>query len=314
MLVNKVVVLSADIAKAALNKYIPQELNGYKLRKTMRTAITEDGATIKVWVTITEYPEAAFRASIPIPNSVIFFEPADCIEYEKEFTKLVDKKLRKLRDELTRATTCTTGWKIAVFRALEYAYYGCFRPVFYPCLVELSIPEFARRSTPLLRHRHIVQDELSKTIPEFSDIGLANAWEEAANAREEGLANHFDIFMLNLPSLYSFLDALKCRCDFAKVVSIRLLFPEDSYCASAQSDYTRNFHYKVGQFVKEPSFDRYLARVCSRGIHYFEDARFALLYMYQGYSGPIKGLIDSDYILHTYFDKCTSLEAECTDD
>lgn len=305
MLVDEVVALSTDIAEEALGEYIPQELNGYHLRKTMRTAITEDGATVKIWVTIVEYSEASFRTDIPIPNSVIFFETSDRIDYEKEFTRLVDEKLGKLRDELMAATASTTGWKIAIFRALDHIH-GYFRVVCYPCLVELSIPGFARRSTLLLRNHH-PSAEISKIISEFSEIELAKAW-------EEGPVNHFDIFMVDIPSPYSFLDALKCRCDFAKVVSIRLLFPEDNYCTSAESDYAKNFQYKIGQFVKEPSFDRCLARVCSRGIHYFEDVRFALLYMYQGYSRPIYGLIDCDYILHNYFDRYNSGEAGCTGD
>lgn len=304
MLVDEVVVLSADTVKELLNKYIPQKMNGYTLRKVMRTAMTEHGAFVKIWVTILEYSEVSFHKSIRVPDSVIFFETGDRIDCEKEFTKTVDKELRKLRDELTRATTSTKGWKIAIFRALEYTC-GFFRPVFYPCLVELSIPEFARRSTPSLRIHH-VSGELSKIIPEFSEIELAEAW-------EEGPFDYYDDFMGVIPSPYSFLDALKCRCDFAKVVNIRLLFQEDSYCTSAESDYAYNFHYKLGQFVKEPSFDRCLARVCSRGIHYFEDVRFALLYMYQGYNGPTKGLIDNDYILHTYFDRSNSQEAECVD-
>lgn len=33
----------------------------------------------------------------------------------------------------------------------------------------------------------------------------------------------------------------------------------------------------------------------------------------QGYNGPTKGLIDSDYILYTYFDRSNSQEAESDD-
>ena len=61
----------------------------------------------------------------------------------------------------------------------------------------------------------------------------------------------------------------KCRCSKAVVISITTLNGQESGLIEIQSDYDKNFIYRVGEVVEVPDFCEDRWNECSQGIHFF---------------------------------------------
>ncbi len=68
----------------------------------------------------------------------------------------------------------------------------------------------------------------------------------------------------------------KCRCEFAKVVSITRIGNGKELQSIKNTTYTPSVVYKVGEIVKPDSFDENRWNECSHGIHFFIDKLDAL--------------------------------------
>ena len=70
----------------------------------------------------------------------------------------------------------------------------------------------------------------------------------------------------------------KCRCDKAKVLSIKNIDGSISDLKEIASDYDEDFIYKVGEIVEEPDFDEDRWNECAPGIHFFINFQEAVNY------------------------------------
>jgi hypothetical protein len=70
----------------------------------------------------------------------------------------------------------------------------------------------------------------------------------------------------------------KCRCNKAKVLEIQKLDGSASDETSVSSSYDKNFVYRVGEIVEEPSFCENRWDECSAGIHFFINRQEAVDY------------------------------------
>ena len=70
----------------------------------------------------------------------------------------------------------------------------------------------------------------------------------------------------------------KCRCEFAKVVSITRIDNGEELQSIENTSYSPSVTYKVGEIVKPDSFDEDRWNECSHGIHFFINKQDALNY------------------------------------
>ena len=71
----------------------------------------------------------------------------------------------------------------------------------------------------------------------------------------------------------------KCRCEFARVVSISTLDGNEAGISEiANSNYSPSVTYKVGEMVYPDSFDEDRWNECSHGIHFFINRQSAVEY------------------------------------
>ena len=61
----------------------------------------------------------------------------------------------------------------------------------------------------------------------------------------------------------------KCRCSKAKVLAITNLDGSESGLSEIESDYDKDFIYRVGETVEVPDFDDNRWNECAAGIHFF---------------------------------------------
>ena len=70
----------------------------------------------------------------------------------------------------------------------------------------------------------------------------------------------------------------KCRCEFAKVMSITRIDNGEELQSIENTAYSPSVVYKVGEIVKPDSFDEDRWNECSHGIHFFINKQDALNY------------------------------------
>ena len=70
----------------------------------------------------------------------------------------------------------------------------------------------------------------------------------------------------------------KCRCEFAKVLSIVRIENGEGLQSIENTSHTPSIVYKVGEIVKPDSFDEDRWNECSHGIHFFINKQDALNY------------------------------------
>ena len=70
----------------------------------------------------------------------------------------------------------------------------------------------------------------------------------------------------------------KCRCEFAKVVSITRIDNGEELQSIENTAYSPSVTYRVGEIVKPDSFDEDRWNECSHGIHFFINKQDALNY------------------------------------
>ena len=70
----------------------------------------------------------------------------------------------------------------------------------------------------------------------------------------------------------------KCRCEFAKVLSIVRIENGEELQSIKNTSHTPSIVYKVGEIVKPDSFDEDRWNECSHGIHFFINKQDALNY------------------------------------
>ena len=70
----------------------------------------------------------------------------------------------------------------------------------------------------------------------------------------------------------------KCRCEFAKVLSIVRIENGEELQSIENTSYAPSIVYKVGEIVKPDSFDEDRWNECSHGIHFFINKQDALNY------------------------------------
>ena len=70
----------------------------------------------------------------------------------------------------------------------------------------------------------------------------------------------------------------KCRCSKAKVLSITNLDGSESGLSEIESDYDKDFIYRVGETVEVPDFDDNRWNGCAPGIHFFVTREEAVKY------------------------------------
>ena len=71
----------------------------------------------------------------------------------------------------------------------------------------------------------------------------------------------------------------KCRCDKAKVLSIKSLDGKEEF-TEVESDYDSNFIYKVGEIIEIDNFCENRWEECATGIHFFITRQEAIGYYY----------------------------------
>ena len=71
----------------------------------------------------------------------------------------------------------------------------------------------------------------------------------------------------------------KCRCDKAKVLEIQNLYGDIANVKEVKSDYDKNFIYRLGEIVEEPSFCEDRWNECAEGIHFFINRQEAVEYI-----------------------------------
>ena len=70
----------------------------------------------------------------------------------------------------------------------------------------------------------------------------------------------------------------KCRCSKAKVLAITNLDGSESGLSEIESDYDKDFIYRVGETVEVPDFDENRWNECAPGIHFFVTREEAVKY------------------------------------
>ena len=70
----------------------------------------------------------------------------------------------------------------------------------------------------------------------------------------------------------------KCRCEFAKVLSIVRIENGEELQSIENTSHTPSIVYKVGEIVKPDSFDEDRWNECSHGIHFFINKQDAINY------------------------------------
>lgn len=70
----------------------------------------------------------------------------------------------------------------------------------------------------------------------------------------------------------------KCRCEFAKVLSIVRIENGEELQSIENTSFTPSIVYKVGEIVKPDSFDEVRWNECSHGIHFFINKQDAINY------------------------------------
>ena len=71
----------------------------------------------------------------------------------------------------------------------------------------------------------------------------------------------------------------KCRCDKAKVLEIQNLYGDIANVKEVKSNYDKNFIYRLGEIVEEPSFCEDRWNECAEGIHFFINRQEAVEYI-----------------------------------
>ena len=70
----------------------------------------------------------------------------------------------------------------------------------------------------------------------------------------------------------------KCRCSKAKVLAVTNLDGSESGLSEIESDYDKDFIYRVGETVEVPDFDDNRWNECAAGIHFFITREEAVKY------------------------------------
>ena len=70
----------------------------------------------------------------------------------------------------------------------------------------------------------------------------------------------------------------KCRCEFAKVMSITRIGDGKELQSVENTSYTPSITYKVGEMIYPDSFDENRWNECSHGIHFFINKQDAIKY------------------------------------
>lgn len=184
----------------------------------------------------------------------------------------------------------------------------------YPALITLEIPDDAVVSTPEVRYNIYKHFNITYVpIEQLSDDVLKEAF--VKRCAYWPYDTYECMIHKKMRKEYTFLrdvmynvEAHKCRCNKAKVINVELL-QEDGYITSAFTNYDKRldhdkyFYYARGKMVYPNKFYPDLTKVCSHGIHYFEDPRLAILYgigFYHEFAYHISN--NSEYICHKYFD------------
>ena len=107
------------------------------------------------------------------------------------------------------------------------------------------------------------------------DFGMFIGWKKAIGE------NSLVLVELEIPEDAKRLSATgrKCRCDKAKVLSIRDMEGNVIVAREARSSYDHAFVYKVGETVSVDDFDDNRWNECSRGIHFFINRQEAVEYI-----------------------------------
>ena len=109
------------------------------------------------------------------------------------------------------------------------------------------------------------------------DFGIFIGWKKAI-ALNDGIEETV-IVQLEIPEDAKRLSATgrKCRCDKAKVLSIKSIDGNKDYLG-AYSNYDHAFIYRVGEVVSVPNFCEDRWQECSAGIHFFINRQEAVQY------------------------------------
>lgn len=109
------------------------------------------------------------------------------------------------------------------------------------------------------------------------DFGIFIGWKKAYYDADDGTVQV--IVQLEIPEDAKRLSATgrKCRCDKAKVLSIKSKDGQTEY-ERARSGHDQDFIYKVGETVTVPDFDEDRWNECSTGIHFFINRQEAVEY------------------------------------
>ena len=107
------------------------------------------------------------------------------------------------------------------------------------------------------------------------DFGIFIGWKKARNPK----TGEAVIVQLEIPEDARRLSATgrKCRCDKAKVLSIKSVDGNTEF-EEAQSTYEKEFFYKPGQVVTVPDFEEDRWKECAPGIHFFINRQEAVNY------------------------------------
>lgn len=217
----------------------------------------------------------------------------------------------------------TLGYKIGLFNSMYRLYDICNIHFYggeelrwayktYPALITLEIPDDAAVSTPGVRMNIYKHSNMSyEPIGSLSDDVLKDAFVKRCAYwpydTYKGMRKKENEYTF-LRKVMSSVDDYKCRCDKAKVINVELL-EKDGYITSAFTNYdmhidhNKYFYYERGEMVYPNKFDPDLTKVCSHGIHYFEDPRLAILYAFSFYHEFAYTISNnSEYICHKYFD------------
>lgn len=217
----------------------------------------------------------------------------------------------------------TLGYKIGLFNSM-YRLYNIGNIHFYdgeelrwdyktyPALITLEIPDDAVVSTPevrsnIFKHANIAYDPIEPLNNDILKDAFVKRCVYWPYDTYEGMHKKEKEYTF-LRNVMSRVEVYKCRCSKAEVINAELL-EEDGYITSAFTNYHKRlnhdeyFYYKRGEMVYPNKFDPNLTKVCSHGIHYFEDPRLAILYgigFYHEFAYNISN--NSEYICHKYFD------------
>lgn len=189
----------------------------------------------------------------------------------------------------------------------------------YPALITLEIPDNAIVSTPEVRYNILQYNQFKGLSARVEFLRELQNYNVLFPLSDDDLLYHLKNKILvfetlgNDPTNRNFIDdridALKCRCNKAKVADIRLL-EKDGYLTECYTKHQNTCvdpnvitKYRRNKFVYPDDFDSNTLTVCGNGIHYFEDPRLAILYAFNFYGLEIVSLMDYEYVINTYFNK-----------